>query len=82
MRVYTGILMVASCVYAATGQSEVAIGLWATLFAFSVLLPHIWRKSALVPIGYALALIATWTRDAWVLFAFSVGMAVLSGVGL
>lgn len=74
--------MIASCVFAATGQSEVAVGLWATLFALSVLLPHIWQRSALVPIGYALALIATWAQDAWVIFAFSVGLAVLSGVGL
>lgn len=78
MKVYTATMLAASSVWAALGQTDTAVGLWGTLFVFSVLLPSLWRTSWTVPVGYLLGLIAMWARDQWVLFTLSLVLAGFS----
>lgn len=78
MRIYTATMLVAASVWAALGQTDTAVGLWGTLFVFSVLLPRLWRKSWIVPVGYLLGLVSMWARDQWVLFALSLALAGFS----
>lgn len=83
MKWYAALLFLASCIWAALGESNVSVGLWGTLFIFSVLLPHVWRAhQLLVPVGYLATLVILWTRDQWVLVALSALMAVLSVTGI